>query len=385
MIKLLMGITLSETGGSQQIVYDIIANLPESMYEITLLTAPNGRLLNRIRELNKSRKNRVIIVTWKCLKRNISPLCDLAAFIKLFIMLRKNRYDVTHFHSSKMGIIGRTAARLAGVPKVYFTVHGWGLNKDSAGRLYWILSSMERFACRFADTNVFVSKYDMEQGVRNRWACPAKSCLIYNGVGAEKLPPAGHRQISNTAETDPYLPVIAFVARLAEPKEPLFAIRVSAHLIKDGCSHKMLIIGQGPLYDDCKNLIEELKLNEHILLLGDRNDVIAILKESDIFCLFSSREGLPVSILEAMACGLPVIANSAGGIPELIEHGRTGYLIDTLDVNLAAKYFADLICNKEKRVQMGNASRSRAAEKFGLANMIAQYRELYEREIEISR
>ena len=89
---------------------------------------------------------------------------------------------------------------------------------------------------------------------------------------------------------------------------------------------------------------------------------------------------MPVSIIEAMACGLPVVANSVGGVPELIEHGKTGYLLDEFDEDKAAEFIAYLISKRDVRLKMGNAARIRAAEKFNLSNMVAQYRNLYEEE-----
>jgi glycosyltransferase involved in cell wall biosynthesis len=113
-------------------------------------------------------------------------------------------------------------------------------------------------------------------------------------------------------------------------------------------------------------------------LLGKRNDVKDILAESDIFCLFSEREGLPVSVLEAMAAGLPVIASKVGGIPEMIEHGRTGYLIENGDESKTEEHLAELIRHKEKKMSLGTAAKAEASERFSLERMVRAYRSLYE-------
>lgn len=380
MIKLLIGITLSELGGSQKIVYNIIENLPEPVYEITLLTAPDGELLNWISDLNKTRDNKVRLAAWRCLRRDISPVIDIIALIKLFLFLKREKFDIAHFHNSKMGLIGRIAAAAAGIPKVYYTVHGWGLNRETAGSLYRILSFLEQLICRFTTGVIFVSKNDMEFGIQNRWAKRESSRIIHNGIKCE-LPASGRKpQVRKSFSISNDLPVIVFTARLAEPKDPFFAVRVSEKLIKKGYNHRLLIIGQGPQFDDCIKLIESLKMSSYVIMTGKREDVTQIHSESDIFCLFSRREGLPVSIIEAMACGLPVVANSVGGVPELIEHGKTGYLLEEFDEDKAVEFIANLISKRDVRLKMGNAARIRAAENFNLSNMVAQYRNLYEEE-----
>ena len=288
MIRLLIGITLSELGGSQKIVYNIIENLPESVYEITLLTAPDGELLNWIRNLNRTRDYKVRSVTWRCLKRDISPINDIVALTKLFLFLKREKFDIVHFHNSKMGLIGRIAAAAAGIPKVYYTVHGWGLNPETTGPLYRVLSSLEQLICRFTTGVIFVSENDMEYGIRNKWAKRESSRLIHNGIKCEL--PASDGKLRKSLSISKDLPVIVFTARLAEPKDPFFAVRVSEKLIRKGYDHRMLIIGQGPQFDECLKLIESLEMGNYIIMAGKREDVTEIHSESDIFCLFSRRE-----------------------------------------------------------------------------------------------
>lgn len=367
-----MCITLSETGGSQRVVYDILSNLPESLYDITLVTAPGGELLDWVDALNQNRTNSIKTLTWTCLKRSISPVNDFIAFVRLLALMKRSHFDVAHFHNSKVGILGRISAKLAGTPKVYYTVHGWGLNRSTTGRLYRVMSFIERVVARFCTGIVFVSKSDMDQGLRNKWASESKARLIYNGISDESAAPRDLPDIPAD------VPVIVFVARLAEPKEPITALQVSERLYLDGYTHHLLIVGDGPLYPECESYIEERNLQKHASLLGMRDDVRALLARADIFCLFSKWEGLPVSILEAMIAGLPVVASAVGGVPELIEHGKTGYLVDEPNVEKAAGYLKTLLEDSDLRCRMGDAAQAAARERFGLAEMVAKYRRLYE-------
>ena len=134
-----MGITLSEMGGAQKVVYDLISSLPEDRYDITLATYPGGELIQWIKDLETQGGKRVRIIGIPQLRREISPFYDISTFCKLYGLMKKERYDIAHFHSSKMGILGRLAAFMAGVPKIYFTVHGWGINEHQPDgcRRYW--------------------------------------------------------------------------------------------------------------------------------------------------------------------------------------------------------------------------------------------------------
>ena len=375
MIRLLIGITLSETGGSQRVVYNILSGLPEDLYDVTLLTSPGGELLDWIADLNEKRTNKVKVIAVSCLKRDISIFYDISAFFRILSVMLRNKFNIAHFHNSKMGLLGRLAARITGIPKVYYTVHGWGLNRETAGGLYGILSFFERNLARLTTEVVFVSQSDMETGIRNRWAHRAKCRLIFNGISDVQQ---GYAGIRANLEIAAEMPVIAFVGRLAEPKDPMFAINVSGHLKALGLEHRLAIIGDGPLRDRCMQLTEERGLLQQVVLLGNRNDVRTLLQEANIFCLFSKWEGSPISIIEAMYAGLPVVASNVSGISELVEDHKTGYLLDGLDEEKAVSLLAVLIKDRMLRQAMGAAGREAAMERFSLDGMVSGYRQLYE-------
>ncbi len=375
MIRLIMGITLSECGGSQRVVYDLAANLPESLYDVTVMTCPGGELLDWIHELNKTRENKIKVIAARCFKREISLLHDAAAFFFVLKTLRRLKPDIAHFHNSKMGILGRLAAKLAGVPRVYYTVHGWGLNPKTTGRLYGAMSLLERAVSRLGTEVVFVSESDRETGIKNRWASPSASRLIYNGIGESR---AGGVYLREELGIPDGIPVLVFVARLADPKDPVFAIRVSACLSMSGLEHRLLMVGDGPKRGECESLVRELGLGGRVMLLGQRDDVRSLLAEADIFCLFTKWEGLPISVIEAMLAGLPVVANAVGGVPEIVEHGKTGFLLGGFDAAEAAGVLGRLIREKELRRTMGENGRAAALAGFSLDGMVDGYRRLYE-------
>lgn len=374
MIKLLIGITLSEMGGSQRVVYDIIANLAEYEYDITLVTSPGGELLKWIDNLNVNRNLKVKVITVPSLVRDISFINDFRTFFHLFKILRKGRYDVAHFHNSKIGIMGRVAAWIAGVPKIFYTVHGWGLNACKSTLLYRLTSMMEWVAGQLCTKVVFVAESDMEKGMKSGLTPKGKACLIYNGISNM---PEDKYELRKEYEIPENIPVLASIARLSEPKDPLFTIRLADRIRNAGLDFRLLLIGDGSLRKDCERMIEELKIDKHVLLLGMRADVRKIIHDIDIVLLFSKWEGLPISVIEAMFAGKPVVASNVGGIKELIDHGKNGYLLDDFHMESGVAYISDLIHDAKLRETMGMTGRSMACSRFTLDRMVRQYHELY--------
>ena len=372
--RLLMGVTLSEVGGCQKVVYDIITNLPDTEYEITLVTSPSGELLDWIKDFNVQRSCKIKVIELKSLKRDISIWNDIKTLFDLLRILYKGRYDIAHFHSSKMGILGRVAAKLARVSQIYYTVHGWGLHALGSGMKFKIFSMLEKMAGTFTTKVVCVSMHDLHEGLLNGWIRKEKACVIHNGIALNTgVKYDLKRELLIPEET----PVIAAVERLSEPKDPLFTIRVAEYVKRAGKSFKLLIIGDGVMRKDCQELIESLKLKEQVLLMGTCNNVREMLQSVDISLLFSKWEGLPISIIEAMFAGKPVIASNVGGIPELIIHGQSGYLIDGSNITQAAEYIIRLLNDDLLREKLGSEGKRIALEKFTLDEMVRKYRILY--------
>jgi len=410
-LKILQVITLSETGGAQKVLYHLVAGLSPAVFDVTVACAPGGELGRWLRELGWVR-----VVEMPHLCRNISPRRDLAAFLALYRLMRRERFDVVHCHSSKAGIIGRLAARLAGVKKVIFTAHGWGITPEQSRAARFLYTWAERLAGLASTWVVCVSRADWERGVKERLAPAAKLKVIYNGV---PRPPGGAEK-RGALRAELGLPadalVVGTVGRLCAQKDPLFFLEVARLLLSGsgggapfrddsavdsfplpaaasppatvcrelpelsaGLSEKLLfiLIGDGPLKQKCLAFIDRYDLRRRIFLLGAREDAARLLAGFDVFCLFSRWEGLPLTILEAMQRGLPVAAAAVGGVPELVREGETGFLVPPGDVGRAARAVAALLKDPGLRRRMGEAGRRAAREKFSLAEMVAGYQYLY--------
>ncbi len=373
-VKILFGVTLSELGGAQRVVFDIISSLPQDQYDITLVTSPVGELINWINNLNRKRKSQIRIIELSSIKRELSPFYDLKAVKELYKIIKKEKYDIVHFHSSKMGILGRVAAWLAGIKKIYFTVHGWGINDNMSKAKKIILGAAESFASRLSTKVICVSQQDREKGIRNGWLKESNSCVIHNGI-QEIAHSKG--KLKNQLGLREDIPIIGMVARLKEPKDPMLTIEVINELRKRGKKCRLVIVGDGPLRPQCQSLIEKHHLQEQVTLLGSREDVRSLLPDMSVFTLFSKWEGLPICILEAMAEGLPVVATDVGGISELVEPGVNGYLVSKRDITEAADYIEKLLSNKSLRESMGSRGKEIFEGKFTKDRMVGDYEALY--------
>jgi len=376
LVKILQVITLSELGGAQKVVYHIVAGLPAEQFEVTVACAPGGELVNWLRVLPQG----IHVVEIPEMKRNISPLNDFKALWKLYSLMKKNAFHIVHCHSSKAGILGRLAAWLAGVPKIYFTVHGWGINEYQSRPVRLFYEWAERLGGAVSTKVVCVSESDLAKGRSLRLAAGDKFCVIYNG-----LPESQKREGVLRGELDIKGEdiIIGTVARLAPQKDPLFLLELARRMITrpdrgpgEGQLY-FVLIGDGPLRSECEEFIAGSGLNGRVFLLGAREEAAELVRDFDIFVLFSRWEGLPLTIIEAMQAGRPVVANAVGGVGELVVHQKTGYLINGLDLKAAEEALQDLISSRDNRLSMGELGRQRADNLFSINEMIKKYRELY--------
>jgi glycosyltransferase involved in cell wall biosynthesis len=373
--KVLMVITLSEMGGAQKVLYHIAAGLDPAVFDVSVACAPGGEL---VRWLHGLRQVRVVEIDE--MKRDISPLNDIKALLKLFALMKKNKYDIVHCHSSKAGVLGRLAAWLAGVPRIIFTVHGWSINEyqGQLGRFLYIWA--ERLAGSLSTKVVCVSENDFMKGKSLKLVAAKKLGVIYNGMPAPVNKKGALRRELGIGEDDL---VIGTVARLAAQKDPLFLLEAANEMLSypenrmRGKRPCFVLIGDGPLRQECEEYIESKGLKGNVFLLGTREEAAILVRDFDVFVLFSRWEGLPLTIIEAMLAGVPVVANNVGGVGELVDQARTGYLINKLHTGEAVEALEKLIFNREHRLSLGESGRQKALALFSVDKMVKSYYLLY--------
>ncbi|MCL6611485.1 MAG: glycosyltransferase family 4 protein [Peptococcaceae bacterium] len=373
--KVLLLVTLSETGGAQKVVYHLAAGLDREKFGVTVACAPGGDLVRWVRGLGD-----VEVVELPSLRREVSPAADLLCLFRLYRLIRSGGYDIVHCHSSKAGVLGRLAARLAGAPRIFFTVHGWGINDYQGLPARFFYKWAERLAGFVCTGVVCVSRYDLYYGRSLKLVPEEKLSVIYNGLPASGKRTGLLRGELNLKDGDI---IVGTVARLAYQKNPQFFLALAERMLArhrdtgDKGRLFFVVIGDGPLKGECEELLKSKGLGGRVFLLGARDSAGELVHDFDIFVLFSRWEGLPLTVIEAMTAGVPVVAGNAGGVGEMVAHGETGYLVEGFDLDAAAGYVQELAGNPGLRARMGAAGRRRALELFGLERMIRRYEKLY--------
>jgi glycosyltransferase involved in cell wall biosynthesis len=355
-------VTLAEVGGAQAYVS---ALLPALVREFQVTVAAYGP--GPLREAAAAAGAR--FVPLRQVRRPISPWRDLAGLVELVRLLRRERPDILHANSSKAGVLGRIAAALAGVPIRIFTVHGWAFSAYSgvASRLY---RAADRLMRPLTTATICVSERELARGLEARTCDPERTIVIPNAVDVAQHAPATHNGVR---------PLIVSVGRLAAPKDFSTLVRALA-LLPPGAAGA-LVVGDGPDRAELEAEIASLELDERVELAGERHDVPELLARANLFVLSSRSEGLPVSVLEAMAAGLPVVASRVGGIPELVADGETGILVEAGDADELAAAISRLLADPELRRSMGEAGRDRARVSFALEPFWRAHLDLYSREL----
>jgi glycosyltransferase involved in cell wall biosynthesis len=362
--RLLVLITLAEPGGAQESVSLLLPALVER-FDVTLAAHGSGPLSESAREAG------VPFVELRHVRRPINPWHDLLGLIELFRLCRRLRPDIVHAHSSKAGALGRLAAALAGVPIRVFTVHGWafGAYEGLQGRCYL---SLERWLSRLTTSVVCVSVAVRELGLAARACQPGQTVVIHNAVDVASFP---------ELRRGPGSPRVISVGRFAFPKD--FDTLASA-LARIRLDYRAVLVGDGPELLQVSAALRRHGLIPRVELLGARRDVPHLLASADIFVLSSRSEGFPVSILEAMAAGLPVLASDVGGVAEAVVDGETGSLVPAGDAAALARALERLLADPALRSRLGERGRERARRFFDVETFRFAHLGLYRRELERS-
>ncbi len=295
------------------------------------------------------------------------PLQDLRALRNCFRLIREVRPDIVHTHTSKAGVIGRLAARLAGVPAI-FTAHTWCFAEGTSWKWKAIGIPLERLAARCSGRILTVSDSNRDLALHYRIAGPAKFTTVYNGVEDSPL-----RAFSEQAP----VPRIIMVARFGPQK----AQGLLLDAVRDiETPFELLFVGDGPNRSTLEQRAVEMGLQDRVKFLGQRLDIPELLAASDILALATNWEGFPISILEAMRAGLPVVASDVNGVGEAVSDGVTGFLVPAGNANTFRDRLIQLLSDADLRRNIGAAGRLRFEREFTADAMLrktaAIYREL---------
>lgn len=364
-MKILYIITKSEAGGAQTHVAELCKYFKSNGKEVAVLSYPGGWLETEVEQLG------IKFFANKYFSNSLNPVRVIKAYLETKKVIKEFRPDLVHCHSSAAGAYGRLAIR--NKIKTLYTAHGWGFNIGVPFLQKWAAIFIERYLSKYCIKIICVSDFVKNLGLKFRIASEDKFVVVKNGVSIKE------KSINSVVKKIK----IIFVGRLAEPKDPLFLLKAISGLSNELKEKiEVLIIGDGPQKNSLENFIEIEKL-DFTSLLGSlpREEIFVNLKESDIFVLISKWEGLPITILEAMSCGLPVIASEVGGIPEAVDK-NCGILIKNSEINELSLALFQLIQNKELREKMGINAQEKIKEKFLVERMLTKTSDVYKQVID---
>jgi glycosyltransferase involved in cell wall biosynthesis len=353
-------VTLAETGGAQTYVASLLPAIVES-FDVAVAAHGDGPLGDAARTAGAR------FVPLRDVRRPVNPWRDLLGLLELFRLLRQEDPQIVHVNSAKAAALGRLAAWLAGVPVRVYTVHGWAFlaHRGVAAAAYRLV---ERTLRPLTTVTVCVSENERQAGLAARACAERSTIVIRNGVSPLVLDTARARSDRTR---------LVMVGRLQAPKDPITLVRALALL--PARSFEAVLIGDGPERAAVEDEIGRLGVGGAVRVLGERSDVPELLAAAEIFVLSTRSEGLPLSVLEAMAAGLPVIASNVGGIPELVADGVSGVLVPPGDPAALAEAIEALLENPALALELGAAGRRRVVENFDLEAVREAHLALYRR------
>jgi glycosyltransferase involved in cell wall biosynthesis len=281
---------------------------------------------------------------------------------RLARMFRQECFDVVHTHDDRPLVYGMPAAWWARVPRRIHTHHHGRLAQFSRRQLF-----LMRLAAGFAQQFICVShdsaRYIIEQGVS-----AARVQTLWNGIDLTRFASQG------PCDDGP----IVTVARLSAEKDIGNLLRAASHVVAAFPQARFEIAGDGPCRAELAQLARDLHLAEHVIFHGEVRDIPALLARARLFVLPSQSEGISLTLLEAMARGLPIVTTAVGGNPEVVEAGATGLLVPARDPKVLGQAIGALLSDPARGRQMGRAGRRRVENYFDIRKMMARYEALYD-------
>lgn len=371
-------ITRLIVGGAQENTLHTATLLDPTRYSVQVIsgaqTGSEGSLIE------EARQQGIYLRIHPELVRQISPLKDLLALIKLYRLLRREPCQVLHTHSSKAGILGRLAGHLAGTPVIIHTVHGWSFHDYMSPWLRKTYILLERWMAHYTQALVTVSQKDIDKGLHAGIGYPEQYHLIRSAIPIEQFDASlfDRNKVRQALGIPEQAVIIGFVGRFSPQKNPLDWVRIAERIGQHDNDVFFLMVGDGPLRDQVEAQLLQAGIRDRTVLTGLRRDIPALLASMDIFIHTSLWEGLPRAIAQAMCMGLPVLAYSADGVQEIIQNGENGYIFQPGDVDKLIEVCEHLIQHPELRKALGQRGHEHVIHEFDLQKMIVQISALYE-------
>ena len=364
-MKICHVITRMLVGGAQENTFLSARGAVEDGHECVLLTGPTtgreGKLLSRVHNPG------VKVVETPYLVREISPLTDLKAVFALKKFFEENQFDVVHTHTSKAGIIGRIAGKLAKVPVVTHTIHGLAFGPYEGFLKNLIYVTSEKISAYCCDRTYAVAQAMIDQCLERGIGRKDLYKVVYSGMELDKfLNARPEEELRRSLNIPPGRKVIGAIARLFPRKGYEELIPAFGKVVEKYPDTHLLIVGDGPARSTYEKMLAEMEISDHVSFAGlvSPDEVCRYVALMDVACHLSLKEGLPRVAVQALAEGKAVVAYDLDGTPEVVRTGETGVLIRPLDWQGAADALCRLLENPTELERMGQNGRQLVRDLF---------------------
>lgn len=375
-IRVLRVIARLNIGGPAIHTILLTAGLDPDRFESTLVTGVEAAHEGNMLALAEEKGVQPLVVPQ--LGRELHPLKDLATVLRLRRLMRRVRPDIVHTHTAKAGAVGRTAAKLSGVPVIVHTFHGHVFHSYFGPAKTKFFLFIERRLARMSDAIVAVSEKQREEMAGYGVAPIEKIHVIPLGfdLAPFERPAAGvfRKELGLGAGEK----LVGIVARITAVKNHELFLDAAALVKERVPAARFVIVGDGELRSRIEQRARDLDLEDSVILTGWRSDLPEIYADLDVLALTSLNEGTPVSVIEAMASGCPVVSTRVGGVPDLVDEDVTGLMAGSGDARGLAEAIARLLTEPDLARRIADSARTFALERFRVERLVADVQKLYE-------
>jgi glycosyltransferase involved in cell wall biosynthesis len=364
--RIALAVTLSEIGGVQVFLLQFAQYLKKAGHHVTIISGPGDWLAKQAAD------NRIPFIRLQHLRREINPAQDVLVVNELKTIFRKEKFDAVHLNSSKMGIVGSIATRLAKIDRVVYRIGGWVFMEQLPAwkKQFYILA--ERLTSGFKDTIICVNPSDVDEA--KRYSIKPKKHVI-NVPNGMDIPLFEQKLLSRDAarqklQIDHSAFVIGSISNFYAPKNIPGYLDAIKLVTEKHPEAKVVIIGDGPERGTVKQKIIDLKLENQVVLAGEIDKASSLLRALDLFVLPSTKEGMSWSLLEAMATGLPCVATDVGAAKWMFEN-NAGSLVPASHALALSEAILKLIESPELRTTLAQNAKEAVQNRFPLEKTLS--------------
>lgn len=380
-IKILNIITLFSVGGATETVVSMAEGLKAKGYDVHIATGPHIPTEGSMYET--AEKLQIPVFTFPNLKRAIRPIKDILITYELMRFIKKNRYDIVHTHSSKAGVVGRIAARIAGTPVRLHTIHGLPFHRYQGWFIRNAFKLIEKFSATMCTKLIAVTHTIVDVMTKSNLAAPSKFAVVRSGFNIEPYINCEQRSADIRAKyglTEEDI-VIGKISRFSILKGHKYLLSAFELVSKKIPSAKLLLVGNGELESELKDQVSSMKLNDRVVFTGlvQPDEIPGVISAMDIVVHTSLLEGLARVLPQGIMMEKPVISFDLDGAHEVIKDGLNGYLIEPENIEMLAERIVDLALDLNKAKTFGKAGKDFLKDEFSDKKMVNDIDSLYKK------